>query len=148
MPCCGVKCRSGIALSFRYDRFVTQGHLDVTLCTRHEPLMLIYKIFRDTEWAQLLDAGVTKGAPIDLADGYIHFSSAQTVEKTAALYFADIKDLVLVAVEADNLDALKWEPSRGGELFPHLFRDLTLADVVWSRPLPIVNGVHQFGDLA
>ncbi len=110
--------------------------------------MLIYKIFRDAEWAHLADAGVTKGAPIDLADGYIHFSSAQTVEKTAALYFADIKDLVLVAVEADNLDALKWEPSRGGELFPHLFRDLTLADVVWSRPLPIVNGVHQFGDLA
>lgn len=109
--------------------------------------MLIYKIFRADEWALLQAVGVTQGAPIDLADGYIHFSSATTVEKTAALYFADVEGLVLVAVEADGLDALKWEASRGGELFPHLCRDLSLADVVWSRVLPIVNGEHQFGDI-
>lgn len=109
--------------------------------------MLIYKIFRADEWAQLQAAGVTSGAPIDLADGFIHFSTADTVEKTASLYFAGIEGLVLVAVEGDGLDALKWEPSRGGELFPHLFRDLDLSDVVWSRPLPIVDGVHEFGEL-
>ncbi len=109
--------------------------------------MLIYKIFRADEWAQLQAAGVTPGAPIDLADGFIHFSSVATVARTAELYFAGIDGLVLVAVEADGLDALKWEPSRGGDMFPHLFRDLTLSDVVWSRPLPITDGVHQFGDL-
>jgi len=109
--------------------------------------MLIYKIFRADEWAQLQAAGVTAGAPIDLADGFIHFSSAATVARTAELYFAGVDGLVLVAVEADGLDALKWEPSRGGDMFPHLFRDLTLSDVVWSRPLPMMDGVHQFGDL-
>ena len=122
--------------------------LDQSMCSRHAMCMLIYKIFRADEWALLQAVGVTTGAPIDVADGYIHFSSAQTVAKTAALYFADIEDLVLVAVQADGLDALKWEPSRGGDLFPHLFRDLKLSDVVWSRALPIVNGVHQFGEIA
>ena len=122
--------------------------LDQSLGTGHELPMLIYKILRADEWAQLQAAGATQGAPIDLADGFIHFSTAATVEKTVALYFAGIEGLVLVAVEGDGLDALKWEPSRGGDLFPHLFRDLTMADVVWSRPLPIVDGVHEFGELA
>jgi len=110
--------------------------------------MLIYKIFRANEWAQMQADGQTLGAPIDLADGFVHFSSGETVQTTAALYFADADDLVLVAVEADGLDALKWEPSRGGQLFPHLFRALRLQDIVWSRPLPIVDGVHQLGDLS
>lgn len=110
--------------------------------------MLIYKIFRADEWAQMQVAGATSGAPIDLADGFIHFSTAATVGRTAELYFAGIEGLELLAVEADDLDALKWEPSRGGDLFPHLFCDLKMSDVMWSRPLPIVNGVHQFGDLA
>jgi len=110
--------------------------------------MLIYKIFRADEWAHLQTAGVTAGAPIDLADGFIHFSTAATVARTAELYFAGVEGLELVAVEADGLDRIKWEPSRGGDLFPHLFRDLTMSDVVWSRSLPIVDGVHQLGDLA
>ncbi len=106
--------------------------------------MLIYKIFRDPEWADLVKNGETSGAPIDVADGFVHFSGADTVAKTAALYFADATDLVLVAVEAEGMRDLKWEASRGGALFPHLFRKLTLDDVVWHRPLPIIEGVHQF----
>lgn len=106
--------------------------------------MLIYKIFRADEWADLQAKGETTGAPIDVADGYVHFSGADTVAKTAALYFKDDDNLTLLAVEADSLDDLKWEASRGGALFPHLFRKLRMDDVVWAKPLPIVDGLHQF----
>jgi uncharacterized protein (DUF952 family) len=110
--------------------------------------MLIFKIFRDSEWADLQAEGTTKGAPIDLADGYVHFSGADTVVKTAALYFADVPDLMLIAVEADGLDGLEWETSRGGASFPHLYRELTMVDVVWAKPLSIANGTHQFPELS
>ncbi|MBB5723083.1 uncharacterized protein (DUF952 family) [Loktanella ponticola] len=106
--------------------------------------MLIYKIFRAPEWAELQKNGETAGAPIDLTDGYIHFSGADTVAKTAALYFADAENLILVAVESDGLSDLVWEESRGGALFPHLFRKLTMSDVSWHRPLLFVDGIHQF----
>ena len=109
--------------------------------------MLIYKIFRADEWAQLQSQGQTLGAPIDLADGYIHFSGAETVAKTAELYFADIDGLMLIAVEADGLDGLIWETSRGGASFPHLYREMKMDDVVWAKPLPIVDGAHQFEGL-
>lgn len=109
--------------------------------------MLIYKIFRADEWADLETNGETVGAPIDVADGYIHFSTAETVARTAAMYFADAPDLVLVAVEAEGLDPVKWEEARGGQLFPHLYRKMRMTDVVWHRPLPLVDGVHQFPDL-
>lgn len=109
--------------------------------------MLIYKIFRAEEWAELQHNGETDGAPIDVADGYVHFSGADTVERTAALYFANEEGLQLLAVEADGLDELKWEASRGGALFPHLYRKLSMSDVVWHRPLPLVDGVHQFPPL-
>ena len=122
--------------------------LDHTPVARQKTTMLIYKIFRADEWAQLVKDGQTKGAPIDLADGYIHFSSADTVARTAELYFADMHDLMLIAVEADGLDGLVWETSRGGAQFPHLYREMMIADVAWSRPLPIVDGAHQFGDLS
>ena len=111
------------------------------------PSMLIYKIFRGPEWSDMQAKGETAGAPIDLADGFIHFSGADTVAKTAELYFADMDDLWLIAVEADGMTDLKWEASRGGALFPHLFRKLRMEDVVWSKPLPIVAGKHQFPDL-
>jgi len=110
-------------------------------------MMLIYKIFRGPEWAQLQADGTTKGAPVDLADGYVHFSGADTVETTAALYFADAGDLWLVAVEADGMDALTWETSRNGAAFPHLYREMTMADVVWAKPLPVIAGTHQFPEL-
>jgi len=107
--------------------------------------MLIYKIFRADEWAQLQADGETKGAPIDLADGYIHFSTAAQAAETAAKHFADISGLVLLAVEADGLgDALRWEVSRGGQDFPHLYRSLRLSDVVWAEDLPLEGGRHVF----
>ncbi len=110
--------------------------------------MLIYKIFRTPEWRALVEAGETQGAPIDLADGYIHFSTAEQAAETAAKHFAGVDGLMLAALEADKLgDDLKWEPSRGGALFPHLYRTLRLEDVIWSQPLPLVDGAHQFPDL-
>lgn len=109
--------------------------------------MLIYKIFRAEEWAELETKGETDGAPIDVADGYIHFSTAETVERTAAMYFADIDGLVLVAVESEGLDPVKWEEARGGQLFPHLYRKMRLSDVVWHAPLPLVDGAHRFPPL-
>jgi uncharacterized protein (DUF952 family) len=109
--------------------------------------MLIYKIFRADEWATMQAAGETAGAPIDVADGYVHFSTAETVAETAGKYFAGVTGLHLLAVEADTLEPLKWEPARAGVLFPHLYRNLRMDDVVWHRPLPLVDGQHQFPDL-
>lgn len=110
--------------------------------------MLIYKIFRRPEWDALHSAGQTLGAPVDLADGYIHFSTAQTLAETAAKYFANCDDLVLVAINADLAAPLRWEPARGGTLFPHLYRAMTMADVVWMRPLPLgADGSHILPDL-
>lgn len=107
--------------------------------------MLIYKIFRRNEWDDLVAQGHTLGAPVDLADGYIHFSTAQQVMGTAARHFADESDLVLVACDADKLgDALKWEASRGGALFPHLYRPLQHSDVVWDKALPLGATGHIF----
>ena len=109
--------------------------------------MLIYKILRTEEWQALVTAGETLGAPIDLADGYIHFSTAQTVRETAAKYFAGIEGLVLAWVEADTLgDDLRWEVARGGVAFPHLYRKLALADVLGHAPLPRDGEGHVFPD--
>lgn len=110
-----------------------------------QAVMLIYKIFRADEWADLAEAGTTRGAPVDLADGFVHFSTAETVAETAARHFAGEDALVLVACEADAMGAaLIWEPSRGGALFPHLYREMRFDDVAWSAPLPLQDGVHQF----
>jgi len=106
---------------------------------------MIYKIFRDMEWAQLRDQGETLGAPIDLADGYIHFSTGVQVADTAAKYFAGEMGLWLAAFEEEELgDTLKWEASRGGALFPHLYRKLSLSDMVWCVPLPVTESGHEF----
>ncbi len=107
--------------------------------------MLIYKIFRRPEWDAFRAAGETHGAPIDLTDGYIHISTAAQVAETAAKHFAAESDLVLVALDSSALGpALKWEPSRGGALFPHLYRPLTLTDVVWDKSLPLGATGHIF----
>jgi uncharacterized protein (DUF952 family)/uncharacterized protein (DUF1330 family) len=107
--------------------------------------MLIYKIFRAPEWEDLNAAGETLGAPIDLADGFIHFSTADQAVETAARHFAGAGGLVLAAVEAEALGAaLKWEPSRGGDLFPHLYAPLRRDHVAWVRPLPLLDAAHVF----
>ncbi|WP_460274031.1 DUF952 domain-containing protein [Celeribacter sp. ULVN23_4] len=100
--------------------------------------MLIYKIFRAPEWAVLQTNGETLGAPVDLADGYVHFSTAAQVKETAAKWFAGEENLFLLALESDSLAPhLKWEPSRGGALFPHLYRALKRDDILWAKSLPL-----------
>ena len=107
--------------------------------------MLILKIFRRPEWDAFRAAGETAGAPIDLADGYIHFSTPAQAAETAAKHFAQESDLVLVACAPAALGPeLKWEVSRGGALFPHLYRKLSLIDVVWDKSLPLGATGHIF----
>ncbi len=111
---------------------------------------MIYKILTGPQWDVLQREGETEGAPVDLADGFVHFSTAAQVRETAARHFAGQDGLWLLAVEDDPLgEALKWEPSRGGDLFPHLYGLLRMADVVWAKPLSLGPEGHQFpGDLA
>ena len=107
--------------------------------------MLIYKIFRAEEWKDLQSQGATNGAPVDVSDGYIHFSTSDQAVETAAKRFAGEEGLVLLACEADALgDDLKWEVSRGGALFPHLYRKIRMTDVIWCLPLPLIDGGHDF----
>lgn len=107
--------------------------------------MLIFKIFRSDEWKALRANGETAGAPIDIADGYVHFSTAAQAAETAAKHFAGEEGLYLLAVETEDVDEhLEWEPSRGDDLFPHLYRKLAMTDVIWAQPLPLEGGVHQF----
>jgi len=109
--------------------------------------MLIYKIFRSSEWDHLQSEGITSGASVDLADGYIHFSTAGQAKETATKHFSGEDGLWLLAVDADPLGSdLKWETSRGGALFPHLYRALRREDVLWARRLPLINGEHVFQD--
>jgi len=107
--------------------------------------MIVYKIFREAEWAALRRDGTSAGAPVDVADGYVHLSTPEQAPETAARHFAGVEGLFLLAIDEERLkDALKWEPSRGGALFPHLYRELRLSDVVWAQSLPLAGGVHQF----
>jgi uncharacterized protein (DUF952 family) len=109
------------------------------------PAMLILKIFRRPEWDAFRAAGETPGTPADLADGFIHFSTPAQVAETAAKHFGAESDLVLVACNGAALGAdLRWEVSRGGALFPHLYRPLRLADVVWDKSLPLGASGHIF----
>lgn len=105
--------------------------------------MLIYKILRLPEWQNLRRDGETNGAPVDVSDGFVHFSTIDQLSETVTRHFTGEKDLMLVAVDSGSLgDALKWEPSRGGALFPHLYRVLKIEDVHWAQPLPLHDGVH------
>lgn len=106
----------------------------------------IYKLVSRADWDAAEASGVFNGAAIDLADGFIHFSSAKQVEETAAKYFAGRSDLLLVAVDAAALgEALKWEVSRGGALFPHLYAPLPVGKVARVHPLPVgADGRHDF----
>jgi len=108
----------------------------------------IYKILPATEWQQALDAGTFTGSEIDRVDGYIHFSTAAQVRETAAKHFAGRTGLVLLTVDPDCCagDALRWEPSRGGQLFPHLYGALDTACVTRADPLEPDGAAHRFPD--
>jgi uncharacterized protein (DUF952 family) len=112
-------------------------------------MTLIYKILPAPLWNEAQRAGVFRGAPVDLADGYIHFSTAEQAAETAAKHFAGQAGLVLLHVEAEALGpALRWEPSRGGALFPHLYAELDLKHVTRADPLPLGgDGRHVFPPL-
>lgn len=110
---------------------------------------LVYKIVPEKLWREAEAAGVFAGAAIDLSDGFIHFSTAVQAPETAAKHFAGQHGLLLAAIDEDKLgDALKYEVSRGGALFPHLYGPLDLAAVAWVRPLPLgPDGRHEFPGL-
>ena len=112
-------------------------------------MTLVFKICPESMWQEALKKGVFEGAPIDKQDGYIHFSSVTQVKETAAKHFRGQSDLVLVAFDADRLgDQLKWETSRGGDLFPHLYEHLNPDLALWVKPLPLdESGDHIFPEL-
>ena len=109
----------------------------------------IFKICPETLWREAETRGRFDGAPIDLADGFIHFSTAEQVRETAAKRFSGQQGLLLVAIDENRLgEALKYEVSRGGALFPHLYAPLDLSAVAWVKPLPLgADGTHAFPDL-
>ena len=104
-------------------------------------MALIYKICAQASWQAAEHEGLYRGSAIDTRDGFIHFSTASQLAETARRHFAGQSDLMLVAADSDALGpALKWEPSRGGELFPHLYAALPCAAVRWARQLPDESG--------
>ena len=119
-------------------------------CTGFEAVLTatIYKIAPAALWREAEQAGTFTGAPVDLADGYIHFSTAAQVRETAARHFAGQNDLILAAIDPLPLGpALRYEPSRGGALFPHLYGPLPMAAVRWVKPLPLGPEGHAFQEL-
>ena len=109
----------------------------------------IYKILPREAWMQAQAAGRFEGSSVDLADGFIHFSTASQAAETARRHFAGQADLVLLEVEAGALgEDLKWEPSRGGDLFPHLYGALQANQVLAVHEAPLgADGVPQIGFL-
>jgi uncharacterized protein (DUF952 family) len=107
--------------------------------------MLVFKIVTAEAWRTAKAEGRFAGAAIDLADGYIHLSTADQVEETARRHFSAVADLLLVAFDAEALGAaLVFEPSRGGALFPHLYGVLDPSLALWAKPLPWIDGAHRF----
>ena len=109
----------------------------------------IYKICTQSQWHAAGHDGLYRGSDLDRRDGFIHFSTAAQAAETAARHFAGQSGLMLVAVDGDALgEALKWERSRGGELFPHLYAALPFSSVQWARPLPDeVDGARAMPEL-
>lgn len=101
----------------------------------HDP---IYKITDRQSWDYAKAQSVYAGSPDDLRDGFIHFSTLEQLRETARKHFAGRDGLVLIAVDPKTLgDALIWEPSRGGALFPHLYAPLATSHALWERDLPL-----------
>ncbi|HEX3886249.1 MAG TPA: DUF952 domain-containing protein [Phenylobacterium sp.] len=111
--------------------------------------MRIYKILPRADWTAAHEAGRFEGSPLDRQDGYIHFSTAAQAQETARRHFAGQADLVVLEVEAADLgESLRWEPSRGGNLFPHLYGALAANLVRYVTPAPLDGeGVPMLGDL-
>jgi uncharacterized protein (DUF952 family) len=112
-------------------------------------MTLIYKIATASLWREAESQGLFRGSELDLADGFIHFSMDAQVKETAQKWFCGQIDLVLVGVDPEKLGpSLRYEPSRGGALFPHLYGSLPLDAVVFAKPLPMrADGTHDFSGL-
>jgi len=106
----------------------------------------IYHMCRRDEWEAALVAGSYPGSSQDQADGFIHFSTASQVRESAARHRAGQDGLILLSVDPEPLgEALKWEASRGGQLFPHLYCALPVSAVRRHDPLPMgTDGSHMF----
>jgi uncharacterized protein (DUF952 family) len=108
------------------------------------PMQILFKICPEAEWTAATAKGVFAGSAADHADGFIHLSAAHQVRETAARHFAGRHGLVLVAFAGDDLPGLKWEPSRGGALFPHVHGTIAVSLARWVKPLPLEAGSHVF----
>ncbi len=114
-----------------------------------EAMATIYKILPASLWRDAVSAGRFEGSPVDLADGFIHFSLAGQAARTAALHFAGVPDLMIAAFDEFALGDVRYEPSRGGDLFPHLYGSLDPKTALWAKPLPLgPDGRHVFPELA
>jgi uncharacterized protein (DUF952 family) len=108
-------------------------------------LPVLYKIMSRQEWETAQASGLFEGSEVDQHDGFIHLSAAHQVRATAQKHFSGKADLLLVSVAEVALGQnLKWEVSRGGDLFPHIYGALPLNAAIEVIPLPLVNGVHLF----
>ena len=112
-------------------------------------MTVIYHLARKHAWSAARGDSIYRGTAEDRIDGFIHFSTGSQVAQSAARHRAGEADLILVACDAEKLDGIvRWEPSRGGELFPHLYGDLPLAAVLSAVPLPLgKDAKHVFPDL-
>ena len=113
-------------------------------------MSLVYKILPKSAWDDAVAQGRFDGSPIDVQDGYIHFSTAAQAQETARRHFAGRGDLVVLEIEADDLgDGVRWEPSRGGDLFPHLYGVLDVGHVLDVTDAPLgADGVPELGALS
>ena len=141
---------AGVGRHGRLSRLAAMARVAVARLDRPTAMTTVYKICPARLWREAIEEGLFRGAGIDLADGYIHFSTDATVKETAERHFAGVADLVLVAFDDLTLGPeLRYEPSRGGALFPHLYGTLDPSIALWAKPLPLTDtGVHIFPDLA
>lgn len=99
---------------------------------------VVYKICPTNAWASAVAVGYYSGSDDDRRDGFIHLSTADQLHKTLAKHFAGQSDLLLIALNTSELtDALQWEPSRGGLLFPHYYGNIPMTAVCWTKPLAL-----------
>jgi uncharacterized protein (DUF952 family) len=109
----------------------------------------LYKILPASLWRAAVSAGRLEGSPVDIRDGFIHFSLAGQAVRTAAVHFAGAHDLVIAAFDENSLGDVRYEPARGGDLFPHLYGALDPKKALWVKPLPLgKDGRHVFPELA
>jgi uncharacterized protein (DUF952 family) len=107
-------------------------------------MAILFKICDRSEWARAGISGIYEGSADDRRDGFIHLSGGSQLVETAAKHFAGQADLVLIAFEEDGLVGLKWEVSRGGQLFPHVHGTIPVGLALWAKPLPLEGGKHRF----